>query len=139
MTYIPDSLREFVKTRAVFRCEYCLIPERAKFFTFEIDHIIPVKHRGLTHEDNLCLSCLDCNRFKGSDIASLDLETGALARLYNPRRDRWGDHFQLDGAYIRPLTPEGRVTSFVLRFNDPPRLEERMMLINAHLYPPIPE
>ncbi len=136
MTYLSEALRRQVVTRARHICEYCLLPESAKLFTFEVDHIISEKHRGETNADNWCLSCLDCNRHKGSDIASLDPESGALVRLFNPRRDIWHEHFRLEGAQIQGLTPVGRVTVFLLRLNEAERVGERALLIEADVYPP---
>jgi hypothetical protein len=136
MTYIPEALRRTVIDRANRCCKYCLIPQESKLFTFEVDHIIAEKHRGATREDNLCLSCLDCNRYKGSDFASFDPNTGEIALLFNPRRDQWTDHLRLDGAVIQPLTPVGRVTVFLLQINDPTRVAERAALIEAERYPP---
>ncbi len=136
MTYIPEVLRRSVLARAKNCCEYCLIPQESKLFTFEVDHIIAEKHRGATQEDNLCLSCLDCNRYKGSDFASFDPDTGTVALLFNPRRDQWREHFRLDGAVIQPLTPQGRVTVFLLHLNEEVRVSERAALIEAERYPP---
>ncbi|MCE7949128.1 MAG: HNH endonuclease [Chloroflexi bacterium CFX4] len=136
MTYLSEALRRQVVMRAGRICEYCLLPESAKLFAFEVDHIISEKHRGETNADNLCLSCLDCNRYKGSDIASLDPESGVLVRLFNPRHDVWHDHFKLDGARIEGLTPEGRVTVFLLRLNAVERVSEGALLIEAGVYPP---
>ena len=34
-----------------------------------------------------------CNRRKGSDIASIDPETGQLTPLFHPRVDRWDDQY----------------------------------------------
>jgi hypothetical protein len=137
MAYIPESIRRLVVTRAKNRCEYCLIPQQSKLFSFEVDHIIAEKHRGATHERNLCLSCIDCNRYKGSDFASFDPDTEAVALLFNPRKDQWIDHFRLDGAVIRGLTPQGRVTVFLLHMNDEERVYERTLLIEAGYYPPV--
>jgi 5-methylcytosine-specific restriction endonuclease McrA len=44
----------------------------------EIEHIIAEKHGGATQEANLALTCPDCNRFKGTDLGSLDPATGRL-------------------------------------------------------------
>jgi hypothetical protein len=40
----------------------------------------------------------------------------------------------MEGAQIKPLTPEGRVTVRLLRLNDPDRLIERQRLIEANLF-----
>jgi hypothetical protein len=75
------------------------------------------KHDGETDENNLCLSCFECNRHKGSDIASYDRVAEEIVRLFNPRRDQWSEHFQLEGAQILALTPIGRVTVKLLQLN----------------------
>lgn len=87
MTYIPDELKQFVRQCAKYCCEYCLIPQSSKGFTHEVDHIIPEKHRGETIASNLCLSCLFCNRHKGTDFASFDPLDNQLTLLFNPRED----------------------------------------------------
>ena len=135
MTYIPDSLRQQVITRANHRCEYCLIHRDDSLYVHEVDHIIAEKHRGETVSDNLCLACLDCNRHKGSDFASFDPETEEIALLFNPRQQHWNDHFRLERARIVPLSPEGRVTVFVLKLNDELRIRARRALIDAGRYP----
>ena len=135
MTYIPEALRRVVVARAKNCCEYCLMPQAAKLFTFEVDHIIAEKHRGATTEDNLCLSCLDCNRAKGSDFASFDPETAVVALLFNPRRDMWREHFRLAGAVIEPLTASGRITVFLLHLNEEIRINERVALSEVGHYP----
>jgi hypothetical protein len=135
MTYVSEALRLLVTQRAQSRCEYCLIHQRDSLYTHEVDHIIPEKHRGETTEDNLCLSCLDCNRHKGSDFASFDPVTDEIALLFNPRRDVWTEHFELIGPRIVPLTPTGRVTVFVLKLNDEMRIRTRRALIAAEKHP----
>ncbi len=135
-TYISAALRRVVSERAEGRCEYCLYPEAASFLAFEVERIIAEKHGGATTADNLALACPYCNRFKGTDLGSLDPETGQLTPFFNPRTQRWDDHFRYEGAYIVPLTPEGRVTVAILRFNHPDRILERQPLISAGIYPP---
>ena len=71
-SYVSAQLRREVTDRAGNCCEYCRISQEDQFFAFEIDHIIAEKHGGPTVGDNLCLSCPECNAFKGSDIASID-------------------------------------------------------------------
>jgi len=114
---IPTALRQAVFERARGRCEYCLLPQIAVAHQHEPDHIVPAQHDGKTVTDNLALACVRCNRYKGPNVGSFDPETGALVPFYNPRTQVWRDHFQLDGAVIRPLTPQGRVTVKILRLN----------------------
>jgi hypothetical protein len=45
--YISLELRRLVANRADSLCEYCLIPD-ADGVGFQIDHIISVKHGGVT-------------------------------------------------------------------------------------------
>lgn len=135
MTYIPSALRRLIIERAGNCCEYCLLNQTDVFFSFHIEHIVSEKHRGKTEADNLCLSCPKCNGYKGSDIASADPATGNATFLFHPRRQNWADHFQLNGAEIVPLTPEGRVTEFLLQLNNPKRIAERELLIEIGRYP----
>lgn len=132
---IPVTLRRLVTERAEGRCEYCRMPQSASAFGHEPDHIIPVQHGGKTEAGNLALACMRCNRHKGPNVGSFDPETGALVRFFNPRTDVWQAHFRLEGAFIQPLTPEGRVTAKIFRFNDENRVEERQRLNGLGLYP----
>lgn len=140
MSYISDALRRQVAERANDCCEYCLIPPGLQMFNpHEVDHIIAEKHRGKTALENLCLSCYDCNRFKGSDICSLDPEDDTLTRLFNPRVDRWSEHFQLEDGRIQPLTAIGRVTVHLLNLNRSPQVRQRRELIEIGRYPCNPQ
>jgi hypothetical protein len=58
---------------------------------------------------------------KGTDLTSIDPQTGKITRLYDPRADKWRRHFRLagpDDAIIEPLTEVGRTTVQFLRLND---------------------
>jgi len=132
---ILASLRREVRERAEERCEYCLLSESQAVLPHEPDHLIALKHGGQTTSENLALACFECNRFKGSDIASIDALTGELVALFNPRRQRWFEHFRLNGAQIIPLTPVGRVTDKLLRLNLPSRVEVRRQLVAQARYP----
>ena len=133
--YVPAAMRYEVRERAHGCCEYCLLAEDDAYFPHESDHIISLKHRGLSVRENLAWSCFDCNRFKGSDIASLDPISGDLVPLFNPRKDSWHEHFQFEGGEILPLTPIGRATAALLKFNLPQRVEVRATLAQASRYP----
>lgn len=134
-TYIPAQIRKDVWERAKGCCEYCLLHSEDAFFTHEVDHIISEKHRGTTTLDNLCLSCFECNRYKGSDIGSLDIETDTFTQLYNPRIDKWETHFRLENVTVIPITAVGRVTEFLLQLNTEDRRERREVLFTYKRYP----
>ncbi|MEQ1746588.1 MAG: HNH endonuclease signature motif containing protein [Saprospiraceae bacterium] len=70
MSHIPESLRKLVAERANHRCEYCLVREGGFFFSFEVDHIVSLKHEGDTSLENLALACSSCNRYKGSNLGT---------------------------------------------------------------------
>jgi len=84
---------------------------------------------------NLAYACLPCDRHKGSDLGSIHRASGNLVRFFHPRRDRWADHFRLDGARIVPRTEIGDVTVRILRLNDLDRVLERDTLIALGRYP----
>lgn len=129
---IPSALRSAVVRRAYERCEYCQFPEEVAWASYAIDHIIAEKHGGKTETDNLAYACVPCNSHKGSDLTSIDPQTGEVSRLFNPRTQTWDKHFRLDlKGTISGLTPEGRSTARLLHFNDPIRVQRRAYLITA--------
>ena len=125
VTYIPTALRNSVYERAQGLCEYCLIDEEISFAKHQIDHVIAEKHGGETVAENLALSCAVCNKHKGSDIASIDGETGAIVPLFNPRTDVWSEHFRIENGIFIGLTPNARATIRLLQINNAARIEER--------------
>lgn len=133
---ISERLRQQVRERANGRCEYCLIHEDDVAFPHEADHIIAEKHGGTATLDNLAWACAICNRYKGTDVASVVQQSGQVAALYNPRRQVWSRHFRYLDGRIEPLTVAGRVTAALLHFNDPRRVEERRGLAEIGRYPP---
>jgi hypothetical protein len=112
-----------------------LLAEEHAFFPYELDHIIAEKHGGETTAQNLALACFDCNRFKGSDIASIDPASGELTSLFNPRTQSWHDHFRIESGVIIPMTSVGRGTEKLLKFNLPERVEVREILSKTGRYP----
>lgn len=132
-TYVPASLRRMVFDRANGNCEYCLIPEALALASHQVDHAISEKHGGETISENLALSCSFCNQAKGSDVGSIDAETGEYVRLYHPRRDGWMEHFQIDEGTgeILGISAVGRVTVRLLQMNRVAYLPERLLLLRA--------
>jgi HNH endonuclease len=94
-----------------------------------------VKHGGSTDASNLALACFDCNRFKGSDIASIDPDDGRLASLFNPRTEVWTEHFRAAAGEVMPLTSVGRVTVALLQMNLSLRVEVRDELMRLGRWP----
>ena len=135
-SYVPADLRRLVESRAGGQCEYCLIHESDTFLGCQVDHIIAEKHGGSTVSENLCFACTFCNRTKGTDIGSIAPSTGEFTRFFNPRKDRWAEHFYFTGIAIEPRTPVGEATSIILGFNRQERLVERMALQKIGRYPP---
>jgi len=127
VSYISAALRREVRERAGNRCEYCHIHEDDTQFGCEVDHILSEKHGGLTIAINLALACFFCNRNKGSDIGSVrDPQDSTLIRFFNPRSDRWDEHFEFDERWrIHPKTDIGRVTVRIFGFNSEDRILER--------------
>lgn len=135
MSYVSAALRQVVEERAQNRCEYCLLHKDDHYWAHEVDHIYAAKHGGETVESNLCLSCADCNRYKSSDIASIDPLTRTPVFLFHPRLNHWREHFKLINGAIEGLTEQGRATSRLLHFNDVDRIIERQALIQLGRYP----
>ena len=133
--YVSESLRAEVERRANGLCEYCRIAIEDTYFGGEIDHITSLKHRGQTVSENLALACQPCNRNKGSDLGSISENSKTLVRFYNPRTDKWLEHFRanVDGK-IEPLTEIGEVTAFIFGFNETERIAERKGLIELRRY-----
>jgi uncharacterized GH25 family protein len=73
----------------------------------------------------LALSCIICNKYKGSDIASIDNETNEIVPLFNPRKDVWSEHFKIENGTFIGLTPNARATIRLLQINNSTRIEER--------------
>jgi HNH endonuclease len=133
--YIPDTIRLSVKQRAQNRCEYCRVHQDDFFFPFEIDHIISLRHDGLTTIANLALSCSTCNRFKAADIGTYLDGNKRFIRLFNPRIDNWFKHFEVNNGEIIALNSIARATIKLLDLNNPDRIILRQILIMAQRYP----
>lgn len=133
---ITDALRQAVLKRAGHVCEYCLIHERDLYHSCEVDHVVGRKHGGRAEAENLALACFHCNRQKGTDVSSVNPETGDLVRLYNPRTQHWKEHFYLTEGRIEVLSRTGEATCRLLQFNHPERLLFRQILYASGRYLP---
>ncbi|WP_024546962.1 HNH endonuclease [Picosynechococcus sp. NKBG15041c] len=123
---LPEKIQNKVRERAKGLCEYCHGVELWQYVRFTVDHVIPRARGGSDDVENLALACFHCNRKKSSFVTGVDLLSGAEVRLFNPRCDRWADHFVWaeDGVMVVGLTEIGRATIARLDMN-----RERVLLI----------
>jgi HNH endonuclease len=117
---ISIASRQRIRQRANFLCEYCHSSEEASASLFTLDHIIPQSLGGDDAEDNLALACHRCNGRRYNFTEGTDSQTNILVPLFNPRKDRWFEHFSwsTDGYNIFGVTPIGRATIDRLDLND---------------------
>src|SRR4051812_23783394 len=108
-----------VARRAGHRCEYCRAPEGIFNFPFEVEHVRPAARGGTDDDGNLALACRACNLFKADHQTRRDHVTQAEVALFDPRTDRWDEHFRpdLDSGQLIGLTPTGRATVNRLNVN----------------------
>lgn len=124
-----------VSARARHACEYCHAPEIIFNLPFEVEHITPQAHGGETTEDNLALCCRSCNLYKSYFVSAVDELTQTEARLFNPRRDSWPEHFSLikETEEIEGLTEIGRATVSRLKINSKAQVEARKQWLQLGL------
>lgn len=119
MGTISADLRRAVLQRARGRCEYCGLSQGGQEATFHVDHVMPIAEGGQTVAENVALACVSCSLRKGARQTAMDPQTGSEAPLFNPRRDRWAEHFRFDGVDVVGLSPTGRATVEALQMNRP--------------------
>lgn len=117
MSHIPLLLRKLVVRRAHNRCEYCRLSQKGQEATFHVDHIIPIASGGETVAANLALACVSCSLRKGAREFAISAETKEEIRIFHPRQDVWGDHFEWRGVRIIGITEKGSVTVELLNLN----------------------
>jgi hypothetical protein len=98
------------------------------YHTFHVEHIVARQHRGTDEAENLAWACHQRNLHKGTNLASIDPDTNEVTRVFHPRRDRWEEHFALEGPRIVGRTAVGRTTAWLLQMNAEERLERRAVL-----------
>ena len=85
-----------VAARAAHRCEYCRAPEVIFNLPFEVEHMVPTRRGGDDTESNWALSCRSCNLHKSDHQEAIDPQTGAIVPLFQPRLQRWDEHFSVE-------------------------------------------
>jgi hypothetical protein len=115
--------RNFVRRRAGERCEYCgLAQADLPFFRFQIEHVQPRQHLGGDDPENLALACEHCNQHKGTNLSAVDPLMRKIVPIFNPRVDRWSDHFEIEGPVVIGLTEIGRAMVRLLQMNSESRV-----------------
>ena len=137
-TYIPVAIQRLVLAESKGCCEYCWSRSNFSSSSFHFDHIIPVSKEGLSTFDNIARSCGGCNGFKQDKTAYFDPLTHELCPLYNPRRDKWSEHFQwsADDLTVEGITSVGRTTVELLQVNRISNTNLRELLKTVNLHPP---
>lgn len=132
---ISEEVREHVRRRAGFFCEYCHTNERWQYVRFTIDHIFPNEDDSL---ENLALACFHCNRRKSNKTSVRDEKSEKEIPLYNPRTDDWKNHFAWsdDRITIISKTETGRITIDLLELNRERILQIRRADVAINRHPP---
>ena len=141
---INNQLKQTIRERAGYLCEYCHSPERLSANRFTVDHVIPKSLGGSDELDNLALACRRCNERRYNFVAGIDPETQEIVPIFNPRQQKWTDHFiwRNQGVVIEGTSPIGRTTCLRLDLNDTRYPEEdsiretRRFWIQTGLHPP---
>lgn len=122
---ISKSLFQTLRQRAKYRCEYCHYPEILSSAPLSVDHLQPQSLGGDDNLDNLALACRRCNEIRHNFTTGIDPETKTESSLFNPRLQKWSDHFiwSVDALRIIGQTDIGRATCNRLDLNDDRRSE----------------
>lgn len=109
---INDLLKQRIRRRANFLCEYCHSSEKISGIRFTIDHLQPRSLGGSDDFENLALACSRCNQRRYNFVTGRDRETATIVSLFNPRQQNWRDHFcwSADGTRIMGRSQIGRAT-----------------------------
>ena len=136
---IPTAVRNEVRIRANYLCEYCHASEKWQYVQFTVDHVIPLGQGGTDELENLALACFHCNRRKSDKSAVLDSNTRQEISLFNPRLELWNEHFtwSTDGLRIIGLTSIGRATVESLQLNRTRVLNIRAADVAVGRHPPV--
>jgi len=129
--------RRLVAERADFRCEYCKTPAALSAAPYSGEHITPRSQGGSHEAENLAFCCLGCNGHKAAKTKAVDPATRQTVSLFNPRLERWSDHFVWadGGITIQGRTPTGRATVAAMLLNRVGLRNLRRLMLMAELHP----
>ena len=106
-------------------------------YTFHIEHIVAKKRGGADAFENYALACVSCNLSKGNWLTGIDPETKTEESLFNPRAQRWRDHFEWSADFLEVLgkTSVGRATVARMKMNLPNHREARNHWVATGAWP----
>ena len=119
---ISASLREQIRQRAGFVCEYCGVSETQAGGELTIDHYHPQAQGGTDDDANLLYCCPRCNSYKAS-YWPLDDEA---PHLWHPRQETFAQHFLLLDGRLYSRTTTGVFTIRRLHLNRAPLIAHRL-------------
>ena len=120
---LPAPIREQVRRRAEFACEFCGVSETDAGGSLTVDHFQPRVSGGTDDFDNLIYCCACCNQYKHDYWPTHPQEP----RLWNPRHEPPKHHLiELEDGRVHPLTATGSFTLLRLRLNRPPLVAWRL-------------
>jgi 5-methylcytosine-specific restriction endonuclease McrA len=90
---LSKEFKSSIYKRANGLCKYCKSPADISAQPFSIDHIIPKSQGGQMNTENLALCCQGCNNHKYNKTEAIDLMTGQITKLFNPREQKWKGNF----------------------------------------------
>jgi HNH endonuclease len=136
--YVSAQLAAQILADAGHRCGYCRTDERLTGSPLSIEHILPIVAGGPTERENLWRSCRECNERKGAQVQATDPESGEVVDLYNPRTQRWADHFRWseDGLLVIGVTTVGRATVAAIDLNRSHQIVARQRWVVVGWHPP---
>jgi hypothetical protein len=120
---IRGDLRDQVRRRANFTCEYCGVTEADSGGELTVDHFQPSANYGTDEFANLLYCCFRCNLYK-SDYWPAQ---GTDPALWNPRQSARESHLLLlANGMLHPITAAGEFTLRRLRLNRQPLVAYRV-------------
>ena len=116
---ISKTLRQKIRKKANYACEYCGISETDTGGELTIDHFQPISADGNDNEENLVYCCFRCNLYKGDYWSENE-------QIFNPRKDKFDEHFWLsETGKLFGLSGIAEFTIKLLRLNRQPLITKR--------------
>ena len=111
---LNELLREKVRKRASFACEFCGVTETDCGGRLTIDHYRPKAKGGSDNQANLIYCCSRCNLFKHDYWPGHASDPG----IWNPRKEPFSSHLlEKEDGHLQALTSCGSFTIGRLRLN----------------------